>query len=58
MLNVEVILTDGKKHIIKDEESNQQIFQELIKYDNTNLFLKDIEAVYVNAKQIIKYKFV
>ncbi len=58
MLNVEVELTDGTKHIVKDEESDNSIFKELIRYDTTNLFIKDVDSYYFSAKSIIRFKFI
>jgi hypothetical protein len=57
MLNVEVKLTDGTIHIIKDEESDKNIFNELIKYDTTNHFFRDVNGIYVSAKHVIKFEF-
>ena len=57
MLHVEVKLTDGTIHILKDEESDKSIFQETIKYDTTNHFFKDVNGIYISARQIIKFEF-
>jgi hypothetical protein len=58
MLNVEVKLTDGTIHIVKDEESDNATFCELIRYDTTNLFFKDRTGCYFMAKNIAKFKFI
>jgi hypothetical protein len=58
MLHVEVKLKDGTIHIIKDEESDNNIFREIIKYDTTNHFFRDVNDIYVSARQVTKFQFI